>query len=73
MKALKKLCEYARYQRLGRDKAILCSEKKGNSYSHPLLKPGQVCIATEFYSTGHRNPEIDLNLEEIANCPHRKV
>ena len=73
MEGLAKLCKDAQCQKLTRGEAVLCTSAKGKTYNFPVLKTGEVCVATTFYSTGHSNPDIDVDLEKIKKCPYRKV
>lgn len=73
MEELAQLCKYAQCQKLTRGEAVLCTVAKGKTFTYPLLKSGEVCVATHFYRTGHSNPDVDVDLEKIKECPYRRV
>lgn len=75
MRDSENICDFARKKEMTRGLAILCSECKGEKpldFKIPFIDKENVCIATTFYSTGHLNPEVKLDLNKMYNCKYRK-
>ena len=73
---VREICPCAQYRKERGDDAIYCKDAKGkdpefNGIQFINLQRGEVCVATTFFSTGHRNYDSNVNLEEMKECPYR--
>ena len=70
-------CSCAELRKLRRGNAIFCEEGKGkdapSSIEFFMIKCGEVCIATDFYSTGHINYDSEVCTEKMRTCPYREM
>jgi hypothetical protein len=69
------ICDFARKKEMTRGLAVLCSECKGEKsldFKIPFINKEDICIATTFYNTGHFNPSVQLNTDEMYKCEYRK-
>jgi hypothetical protein len=73
MDSIEKLCKNAVCSARRRGDILLCAAGKGKTYELPLLRPGDVCVATTFFSTGHSKPDAYVDPAKIQGCPYRKV
>ena len=76
-KTVREICSCAQFRNLRRGEAIFCEEAMGKDAPHSIeltnLKKGEVCIATDFYSTGHIGYNFLVNIEDMQKCPYRKT
>ena len=72
---IEEICRFAELRHLRRGDALLCKEGKGIApqVPAPLLREGDVCVATTFYSSGHLNPEVYHDTSRMRDCPYRKT
>jgi hypothetical protein len=74
---IKEICSCAHIGKSRRGDIIFCEEKKGkdapSSIEFFLIQEKEICIATEFYSTGHINYDSCINIEKMKECPYRKM
>ncbi len=70
----KRLCKHAVCSRRRRGDIVLCARGLGREqhYLPPLLKKGDVCVATKFYSTGHSTLDANIEPDKMQGCPYRK-
>jgi hypothetical protein len=72
-KTVREICSCAEYRNLKRGEAVFCTEAKGKNPPGCIqfmnIKSGEVCTATEFFSTGHA--DMDSYVDEVAmkKCP----
>jgi hypothetical protein len=74
--AVRKICSCAQFRKLRRGDAIFCKEARGkdpaNSIEFMAIKDGEICLATDFYSTGHAGYDWNVNVEKMKGCPYKK-
>ncbi len=72
---IRKICKYAQYRKNKGDDAIYCECAKGSNppshYTFMSIKSGEICIATNFFSTGHTYYNSDVNAEKMRECKAR--
>jgi len=73
MEKVSEICKNAYALGLRRGEAVFCSSKNGKDSEIPLINSGELCIATKFYSSGKKNPEVYVDAVEMFNCPYRCV
>jgi hypothetical protein len=74
---LARLCKDAKVVDARRCSPVLCGSDNPDAgiapqIPLPLLNKGDVCVATTFYSTGHVDPDCDVDIEKIKTCPYRR-
>jgi len=74
---IREICSCGQLRILRRGKAVFCEEANGknaqNSIEFMVIKEGEICIATEFYSTGYINYDSFIDIEKMKECPYRKI
>jgi len=68
----RELCKNAKCVQLTRGEAVLCTAGKGTDYNLPMIGKGEVCVATQFFSTGHVNPDVEVDVKMMNACPYRR-
>jgi hypothetical protein len=76
-KELENICQDAIVITFTRGNPILCASENplaGKPPDYPIfpLKNGDVCVATNFYNSGHTSPDCKIYLEKIYNCPYKR-
>ena len=75
-KTVREICEFGKFKRKNGEDAIYCKEGCGkNPPGHHIMMnihPGEICIGTTFFSTGHSYPSSYVNLENMKKCSHRE-
>jgi hypothetical protein len=69
-----KICPFAQYKERKNGEAIFCQMNQGidapNSIEFMNIAKGEVCLATNFYPTGHINYSSDVDVEKMKTCPY---
>jgi hypothetical protein len=75
-KVLKGWCRCAVLRTTRGDDVVLCKKGKGKDTPPTLqfigIEKGQICYATDFYSTGHSSMEASVDLEKMRECSNRE-
>jgi hypothetical protein len=73
---VKKICFCAQLRELRGDNMIFCEDEKGkdapNSFEFMSIRPREICVATDFYSTGHSRYGSIVDINTMKDCPYRK-
>ena len=76
---LAEICLDAEMRHLRRGDMITCNSKHGNDapenvpVSLLMLEPGEVCVATTLFNSGHYNPDTFNDCQKMYDCPYRRI
>ncbi len=74
---LEDICLDARSIKIRRGYVILCASNNPDAgiapqIPVPVLKKGDVCVASDFFNTGHSNPDCNVDMNNMYDCPYRR-
>lgn len=76
-KTIREICKSAQLRKENGCDVIYCECAKGSNPPSSALyfqiKKGEVCIATDFFSTGHSYLDSYADTEKMEGCPYRNT
>lgn len=77
-KQLEHICGDAKVVDARRCQPILCASANSDAgiapqVSYPILRQGDVCVATTFFKDGHLSPTCSVETSKMYGCQYRKT